>query len=281
MYKPTINDNSLKNGLAISGALHLCMFLFIFFGLPHLIKPLPAHHDPIPFQIVTLADITNTRVKEEHEEPKPPAPPPAPQPKAAPAPPTPPTPVEKPTPPAPTPPKPPEAEHAEALKPKPIEKPKPVEKPAPPKQDLLASVLKDVAKMKPAPAVTAPDVKSDVKTPAQPAATAAPSLSSRLTISDEDALRRQIEQCWSPPIGARDAASLVVEVIIDVNPDRTVANADIVDKGRYASDSFFRAAADSAVRAVRNPHCNPLILPADKFDQWKRIDFTFDPRDML
>ena len=41
------------------------------------------------------------------------------------------------------------------------------------------------------------------------------------------------------------------------------------------------AAADSAVRAVRNPKCSPLELPADKYDQWKRIDFTFDPRDML
>jgi hypothetical protein len=74
---------------------------------------------------------------------------------------------------------------------------------------------------------------------------------------------------------------LIVELIIDVNPDKTVANTDIVDKSRYASDSFFRAAADSAVRAVRNPQCSPLELPEGKYDQWKRIDFTFDPRDML
>ena len=83
------------------------------------------------------------------------------------------------------------------------------------------------------------------------------------------------------PIGARDAKNLIVELTLDVNPDRTVANAEIVDKSRYASDSFFRAAADSAMRAVRNPRCSPLELPADKYDQWKHIDFTFDPRDML
>jgi len=272
-YVPTVNDDSLKNGLSVSAALHLLMLLFLYFGLPHLIPPLPAHHEPIPFQIVTLADLTNTRVDEKPEEPKPPAPPPQPQPKAQPVP-TPPQPQEKPQPPAPP------QTQAEALKPKEIEKPKPVEKAAP-KQDLLASVLKDVAKLKPAEQVKSPDTKSDVKTPAQPVASQAPSLSSRLTISEEDALRRQIEQCWSPPIGARDAQTLIVEVTIDVNPDRTVANADIVDKGRYGSDSFFRAAADAAVRAVRNPRCSPLELPADKYDQWKRIDFTFDPRDML
>jgi outer membrane biosynthesis protein TonB len=268
----------LKNGLAVSAGLHVVMFIFLIFGLPHLIPPLPEHHEPVPFQIVEIADMTNTRVEEKQEMPKPPSPPPQPQPKAQPAPPV---PQPKPEPPAPV--VPPKVEaQAEALKPKPIEKPKPVvvEKPTPPQPDMLASVLKNVAKLKPVEQVKATDAKSDVKTPAQPSASQAPALATRLTISEEDALRRQIEQCWSPPIGARDAQSLIVEVTIDVNPDRTVINADIVDKARYASDSFFRAAADSAVRAVRNPKCSPLELPADKYDQWKRIDFTFDPRDM-
>ena len=280
-YNPTTNDDSLKNGLAVSGGLHVALFLFLYFGLPHLIKPLPVHHDPIPFQIVTVADLTNTKIKDDQEPPKPPAPPPPPQPKPVPTPPTPPQPAPKPLPPTPKPPEPKVEQKAEALKPKVIEKPKPVEKPVQ-QQDMLASVLKNVAKLKPAEQqVKAPDVKTDVKTPVQPAATSAPSLSTRLTISEEDLLRRQIEQCWSPPIGARNAETLIVEVSIDVNPDRTVANATVVDKSRYGSDPFFRAAADSAVRAVRNPRCSPLELPADKYDQWKHIDFTFDPRDML
>ena len=82
-------------------------------------------------------------------------------------------------------------------------------------------------------------------------------------------------------VHGRGSRRKLVEVTIDVNPDRTVANATVVDKSRYGSDPFFRAAADSAVRAVRNPRCSPLELPADKYDQWKHIDFTFDPRDML
>ena len=278
-YVPTVNDDSLKKGLTVSAGLHFLMFLFLFFGLPRLIPPLPSHHESVPFEIVTIADITNTRLDEKKEDIKPPAPPPAPQPKAQPAPPQ---QQEKPKPPAPKPPEPAAEQQAEALKPKPIQKPKPpVEKPAPPQQDMLASVLKNVAKMKPAPVVQNPNAKSDVKAPSQAAPSMAPSVSSRLSITEEDALRRQIEQCWNPPVGARDAQNLIVEVIIDVNADRTVSNAEIVDKGRYASDPFFRAAADSAVRAVRNPNCNPLELSADKYDQWKRINFTFDPRDML
>jgi outer membrane biosynthesis protein TonB len=279
----SVNDDSLKNGLAVSGVMHLVLFLFLIFGLPHMIPPLPPHREPVPFQIVTLADMTNTRIKEEPEPQQKPSPPPQPEMKPQPAPPPPPVQQQ----PQPTPPAPPQPEvkpdpQVEALKPKLVEKPpKPVEKPTPPQPDLLASVLKDVAKLKPVEVPKQPDVKSEVKTPAQPVASAAPSLSSRLTISEEDALRRQIEQCWNPPVGARDAQTLVVEVWIDVNPDKTVANADIVDKARYNSDTFFRAAADAAVRAVRNPHCSPLELPEGKYDQWKRIDFTFDPRDML
>ena len=99
-YVPTVNDDSLKRGLSISAGVHLILFLFLYFGLPHLMPPLPEHHDPVSFQIVTVADLTNTRMKDEQETPKPPA---QPQPKAAPAPtpPPPPVPQEKPQPPAP------------------------------------------------------------------------------------------------------------------------------------------------------------------------------------
>ncbi|MDE1900544.1 MAG: energy transducer TonB [Alphaproteobacteria bacterium] len=280
----TVNDDSLKTSLKVSAGLHILLFLFLYFGLPHLLPPLPEHHDPVPFEIVTVADITNTRIKHE-DEPKqqPTPPPPKPQPKPAPTPPPqqqPPAP-EKPQPPTPKPPEPPKPEEkAEAIKPKIDKKPKPVEKPKP-QPDLMASVLKNVEQLKNTPQVKAPDQKTPVKTQTQPTPAVAPSLSDRLTITQEDLLRRQIEQCWNPPIGARDAQSLIVELIITVNPDRTVASADIVDKARYNSDSFFRAAADAAVRAVRNPQCSPLQLPPDKYDQWKTIDFTFDPRDML
>lgn len=275
--KTTVNDDSLKNSLMISGFLHLLFMLFLYFGLPQIFKPLPSHHDPVPFEIVELADITNTRVKEPEERPQPPQPQAKPQPPA---------PAQQqqpqPQPPKPQPPQPKEAEptpQAEAIKPKPVEKIKPKETPQP-QQDMLASVLKNVAKLKPAEQVKTPDTKADAKQPAQEAKSMAPSLSNRLTITEEDLLRRQIGGCWNMPIGARDAQNLIVEVMIDVNPDRTVQHAEVVDQNRMASDGFFRAAAESALRALRDPRCTPLALPADKYEQWKRIDFTFDPRDI-
>lgn len=302
-YVPTLNDDGLKTSLTVSVVLHSCMFAFLFIGLPRMVPPLPAHHGPIPFDIVEIGEITNTRLgggSDTAGNPPPPSSAPAPpqQPAAEPAPPQ---PQEKLTPPKAAETAPKMEDVIEGLKLKPQSKPKPPESKPQQPQDLLGSVLKNVAKMKPAPVSSGKDPNAAPSSAtsglnASPQGVASsnpgnsmngvgtgtgPALATRLMITEEDALRRQIEQCWNPPVGARDAKSLVVEVVIDVNADRTVSNADVVDKLRYATDPFFRAAADAAIRAVRSPKCSPLQLAPEKYEQWKRINFTFDPRDML
>ncbi len=272
----TRNDDGMRRSLGISTGLHIAAILFLYFGLPSLMKPLATPSVPVPFEIVELAEITNTRVKEQEEIPQPPQPQPKPEPKAAPAPPQPPQPEQaKPQPQEQKP------EQVEALTPAPVpsQKPKPPA-PAKPQQDNLASVLKNVAKLKPAEEVKTPDTQSPTKSKAeaQPKSMA-PSLSSRLTISEEDALRRQIEIHWNVPIGARDVQSLVVAVHIDVNQDRTVQNVTVVDKARMATDPYFRAMAESVVRAIYQS--SPLELPEGKYDQWKGIDSNFSAKDML
>jgi hypothetical protein len=55
---------------------------------------------------------------------------------------------------------------------------------------------------------------------------------------------------------------------------------DPSEMGRYNSDTFYRAAADSAVRATHE--CSPLKnLPPDKYGSWKEMELTFNPADML
>ena len=274
------DDESLRNCLIFSAIFHVALLLAMYFGLPSLFKPLPPPPRPlVPFEIVEVADITNTRIKEEPEETqKPPEhqPKPAPPVKAEEKPPEPPSKAEA------KPPE-PEAKPEELALPKPQQKPKPPEPPKPaakPQEDALASVLKNVAKLKPA-AKSEDAPKTDDKKPAAEPKSLAPSLSSRLTISEEDLLRRQIGQCWNMPVGARNAENLIVEVLIQVNPDRTVRDAQVVDQSRMASDPFFRAAGEAALLALRHPKCSPLELPADKYEEWKTIRFNFDPRDML
>jgi hypothetical protein len=151
------------------------------------------------------------------------------------------------------------------------------EKPAETDQQ-FGSLLKNLSKQKPSDATPVADAKTP---PAQAAAAGAPGIvASKLSISEEDALRRQIEQCWNVPVGARDAQNLVIEIHLEINPDRTVKTAEIVDNGRLG-DPFYLAAAESARRAILNPKCSPLNLPEDKAETWHSMTMRFNPQDVL
>ncbi len=241
--------------------------------------------------------------------PPPPAPPKVVEPKPEPPKPEPPKPVEvKPEPapkvaelkPEPPKPEPPKIEPPKPEPPKPVarvEPPKPAPpKPEPPKpqvkkDDTFDRLLKDLATKKPAPPEPTEAKKPEPPRPQQQQAALTPTpnqsppprpmTEGQLTLSELDAIRSQIAQCWNVPAGARDARNLVVEVQVDMNPDATVRHAQIVDQARMMTDPFFRAAAESAMRAVLNPRCNPLRLPREKFDTWKSFTLNFNPKEML
>ncbi len=143
----------------------------------------------------------------------------------------------------------------------------PEDKVRPASQKDLASVLRNLNP-------DSPDEETAQETVRTP-------IAERMTISENEALRRQISQCWNLLAGARYAEDLVVDVRLAVNPDRTVKQARVVDQLRYTSDPVFRAAADTALRVFGNPDCNPLDLPPNKYEQWKSIKIRFDPREML
>ena len=102
----------------------------------------------------------------------------------------------------------------------------------------------------------------------------------RLQRTEIDAVRRQISECWNMPAGARDAENLIVTIRATVAPDGTVTSAVIEDRSRMG-DPFYRAAAESAQRAMLNPRCQPLKLPPEKYEQWKNLRIDFNPKDMI
>jgi hypothetical protein len=102
-----------------------------------------------------------------------------------------------------------------------------------------------------------------------------------LSITETDIIRQQMKQCWNVPAGAKEAKDLVIEVALVMNPDATVREARVIGDARMRSDPFFRAAAESARRAVLNPKCNPLKLPLEKYNEWQQITFNFNPKDMF
>jgi colicin import membrane protein len=99
----------------------------------------------------------------------------------------------------------------------------------------------------------------------------------RLTQSEIDALRAQIQACWNPPIGAENAQQLIVRLRIQFRSDGTLSREpELLNRG---ASTYFQVAAESAMRAVRR--CQPYTLPAAKYDIWKDVEVTFDPRDMF
>ena len=206
-------------------------------------------------------------------------------------------PVDKPEPkkeaaaPPPPPPEPKPTEPKAEQKPEPkaeeVRVPEPPKKPAPPKlveqvkpqnqqakqrdfnPDRIAALLD---KREPARQRTTGETPSPVATLGVTVGTA-----SRLSQSEIDALRAQIQACWNPPVGAENAQELIVRLRIQFRPDGTLsAEPELMNRG---TSPYFRVATESAMRAVRR--CQPYTMPSAKYDIWKDVEVTFDPRDMF
>ena len=139
-------------------------------------------------------------------------------------------------------------------------------------KDQLADLLKDADKMKPSDKGNQPkpqNVKgSNQNNPNEP-----------VSMTEMDMIKAQIIPRWQIPAGAKDASNLIIPIHVMLEPDGTVTKAEIVETLRYNTDSFYRAAADSARRAVLL--ASPLKAPPTKYDQWKDFTFRFNPKDMV
>ena len=283
----------MRNAVIISGSLHLAVFVAAWASNPFSSSAPLEVDQVIAIEVAVLAESPAPPAPKKASPKAPPKPPPPKAKKVVPAAkPPPPTPeltpkaAEKPAPA-------PETLKVAAiqLKEKPLPQKKPPPKPAlkPEKPDDFLSVLKTVENLKKA----APqEEKKPTKTLSEEVADALKRhqvkpqqklarLGSSLTMSERDSVRRQIEPCWNVPAGARDAENLVVDIRLRLNADGTVIRAELVDGARAAGDTFFRAAAESALRAVLNPRCSPLRLPPNKYEEWKNMVLSFNPRDMF
>lgn len=104
---------------------------------------------------------------------------------------------------------------------------------------------------------------------------------SELTISELDAIAGRLRACWNLDPGAMGIEEMIVEIRAELNQNGTVRKVEILDSGRYKSDTHFRSVADSAKRAVYI--CAPYSILADKYaekyDMWKVMRLRFNPLD--
>src|SRR5262249_27023107 len=100
--------------------------------------------------------------------------------------------------------------------------------------------------------------------------------SAPLTVSEIDAVKRQIRRCWNADAAAKELESLVVVIEVSMNEDGTVQDARIAPEMRFSGPAH-RAAADRALRAVLNERCQPYSLPPEKYARWRLLKLEFDP----
>jgi len=277
----------MRAGILFSTALHGGLLAAMFIALPDAAPLQVAPSRALPVELVTIDEFTNLRdIPRPEPTPEPPAeeiaePEPEPEPIAE----LPPEPLPEPEP-APVPaPEPalalepePVSEPAPEPEPEPEPEPKPQPKPEPPRAEpkpafdptQIAALLDKLPEEEPQP------VRRSEPQRARQAGPAA-----QLTMSEIDAFKVQMRRCWSVPAGAANAASLVVRIKVFLRPDGSLSQPpQLINNSRLLSgDSYFRAAADSAMRAIRR--CAPFQMPADKYASWREIDLNFDPREML
>lgn len=279
-----------REGLFYSLAMHLFLLVVFIFGLPSFMSP-PTIDEPAAITVEILPIAAMSNVRPSNSKPAKPEPKEPPKPKEE-------TKIEtndleelkeekeKPSPlvkTEDTPPAPKEVEQHPDAEPekKPEEKPKEKEKEK--EEDPLDAILKGVKD------TAAKDKKSAAKPEEKPSTTSKSGNRSNQfdpnspeAVSIRDAIQGQIYRCWNVPAGARNAENLIIPLEIDYDKTGKPVKVNLAKSAasQYRSDSFFRAAADSAIRAVNR--CAPLQnMPGDQFKIWQYVDMNFNPKEML
>lgn len=122
------------------------------------------------------------------------------------------------------------------------------------------------------------DALADVLGEAAAAATPAGPSGPPLTQGERDGLRVAVQQCWNVGSLSTDALATTVVVLVKMARDGRPESVDLVSSN--GSGTATSRAFEAARRAVIRCGATGFPLPADKYDQWREIEMTFDPTNM-
>ncbi len=273
--------NELRTGLIFSAVFHVVVAGVAVVGIPSLAREPPQLAQPIPIDVVISDRLRVTEPAPAPQEEKKTAPEPSPAVRTAAAP----APRRAAVPPPEAvPQKPALKKIRQKPEPRLIPQVTPKAKPKPPSQldaGRLAALIDKSKKEQAAAKVEAredPEKLEEVVRRATLDARRARIATATLVA----AIRRKVEECWSIPAGAKEAADLNVRLKIYLTLDGNLARPiELMDLDRMhePGQEYFRTAVESAARAVRR--CAPYELPKDQYDLWRVIEFNFDPREMF
>ena len=101
----------------------------------------------------------------------------------------------------------------------------------------------------------------------------------KMTLSEIDVLRVQIQKCWTIPAGIRNAEKRIIRVQLGLSREGNIILGPIVVNRAGLGNRYFRIAAESVLRAIRR--CQPFEMPLDKYHEWRELELNFDPQNML
>lgn len=100
-----------------------------------------------------------------------------------------------------------------------------------------------------------------------------------MTDGDKDAFRVAVKDCWNVGALSTDALHTIVTISMSMSPDGKPANLRLVSS-EGGSDASAAQAFEAGRRAILRCAKTGYPLPAEKYEQWKEIEITFDPSKM-
>lgn len=110
---------------------------------------------------------------------------------------------------------------------------------------------------------------------------------SELSVSGIDFVKSKIQESWKTTIGGKDDRNIEVVINVLLTKEGIIQSVKIEDMGKYRSDTYFQALADSAERAIyiaQDAHGVFKVLAAQNgssYNDWKNIRFTFTPLGLI
>jgi outer membrane biosynthesis protein TonB len=107
---------------------------------------------------------------------------------------------------------------------------------------------------------------------------AAAGAAAQLSVSELDALRKRLSECWNPPAGIDVNTKIYVSLRVLFKPDGSLSQPPAVVEG--TASPLGPALAESAKRALLL--CQPFtMLKPEHYDQWKDLQIDFNPQLLL
>jgi hypothetical protein len=103
-------------------------------------------------------------------------------------------------------------------------------------------------------------------------------ITASLSTQQQGAIGDKVRECWTKDEGQLGIETMSVQLVVTFDETGTARVAEVgdADRGRMG-DPRFRAFAERAMRAIRDPRCSALPIPRSELGKIGKLTFRFKP----